>query len=251
MKGLVLAAGRGKRLNNITQGENKCLLKVNGKPIIQYTMEHLCNLKEITECIVVVGYKAEEVMNCLGNEMNGIKIIYCKQEEQKGLIHAMESAINALSGDDFMLVLGDEFIINNNYQDTIHTFYSSNCSCMIGVIKVDDINLVKKTYTFRFNDEQEMIDFIEKPEEPFNNYMGTGNVLFKGNVIYQLENVPVNPIRGEKELVGLFNLLLQSSNKISSFVVGDQYFNLNTCQDIELLNAAVVNNEECNEFIYA
>lgn len=251
MKGLVLAAGRGKRLNNITQGENKCLIKVNGKPIIQYTMEHLCNLKEITECIVVVGYKAEDVMKCIGNEMNGIKITYCKQEEQKGLIHAMESAINALSGDDFMLVLGDEFIINNNYQEAIHTFNSSNCSCMIGIIKVDDINMVKKTYTFRFNDEEDMIDFVEKPEEPFNNYMGTGNVIFKGNVSHLLENVPVNPIRGEKELVGLFNLLLKSTYKISSFVVGEKYFNLNTCQDIDLLNDAVGKYEESNELIYA
>lgn len=247
MKGLVLAAGRGKRLNNITQGENKCLIKVNEKPIIQYTMEHLCSLKDITECIVVVGYKAEEVMKCLGNEMNGVKIVYCKQEEQKGLIHAMESAIDALSGEDFMLVLGDEFIINNNYNDSIHTFYTSNCSCMIGIIEVEDINMVKKTYTFRFNDKQEMIDFIEKPEKPFNNFMGTGNVIFKGNVCCLLENVPIDPIRGEKELVGLFHLILQSNKKISSFVVGEQYFNLNTCQDIELLNTAMEKyNEECN-----
>lgn len=244
MKGLVLAAGRGKRLNHITQGENKCLIKVNGKPIIQYTMEHLCSLEHITECIVVVGYKAEEVMNCLGNEMNGVKISYCKQEEQKGLIHAMESAIIALSGEDFMLVLGDEFIINNNYDDAIHNFYSSNCSCMIGIIKACDINMVKKTYSFRFNDKQEMVDFIEKPENPFNNFMGTGNVIFKGNVCTLLENVPIDSIRGEKELVGLFHLLLQSNIKISSFIVGDQYFNLNTCQDIDLLNTAI-NNEEC------
>ena len=235
MKGLVLAAGRGKRLNDITQGENKCLIKLNGKAVIQYAVEKLCNIKEITECVVVVGYKAEEVMKIIGNEVAGIKITYCRQYEQKGLIHALETATEALRGDDFMMVLGDEVILDNQYQKSVTDFLQSDDMCKIGIIEVDDIELVKKTYTFRYDEQLHMIDFWEKPDKPYNNFMGTGNVLFGEEVLDMLDQVPVNPIRGERELVGLFNLLIEQKKHISSFVVGSQYINLNTRNDLEML----------------
>lgn len=239
MKGLVLAAGRGKRLNDITQGENKCLIKLNGKAVIQYAVEKLCSINEITECVVVVGYKAEEVMKIVGNEVAGIKITYCRQYEQKGLIHALESATEALRGDDFMMVLGDEVILDNQYQKSVTDFLQSDDMCKIGIIEADDIELVKKTYTFRYDEQLHMIDFWEKPDKPYNSFMGTGNVLFRDEVLNMLDQVPVNPIRGERELVGLFNYLIEQKQHISSFVVGSQYINLNTRNDLELLQKAL------------
>ena len=82
-----------------------------------------------------------------------------------------------------------------------------------------------------------MTSFVEKPVYPFNNYMGTGNVIFRRDVLDLLAEVPVNPIRGEKELVDLFNLILEKERSIGSFVVGDAYFNINTIEDFEAMEA--------------
>jgi dTDP-glucose pyrophosphorylase len=235
MKGLILAAGRGSRLTHITKGENKCLIEVNHKPVIVYAAEHLCSIEEITECIVVVGYKAQDVMEALGDKINGVNIVYCLQEEQLGLIHAMETGMPALNGEDFMMVLGDEFIIDNNYQEAVRDFTQSEDFCRIGYIEVNDKSLVKKTYTYRYDSSHHCVDFVEKPEKPYNHLMGTGNVLFRGDVLNMLLEVPVNPIRGERELVGLFTLLNKERKQINDFCVGKKYINLNTGNDVEIL----------------
>ncbi len=239
VKGLILAAGRGSRLNSVTKGDNKCLLQVGGKPVIRYTAEHICSLPEITECVVVVGYKAKDVIRCLGHEVNGTSIVYCLQEEQKGLIHAMESAAGVLDGEDFMMILGDEFIVENHYQEAVRRFQSSDCDAMIGIYDSPEIDFVRKTYTFRIDENNYVYDFVEKPQNPFNHLMGTGNVIFRGFTASILEQVPVNKTRGERELVDLFYLLQQGGGKILSFTVGENYINLNTKHDVELLDIAV------------
>lgn len=84
MKALVLAAERGNRINDITKGENKCLLKVNGKAVIEYNIENISSLKDINEIVVVAGYRSEDDMETLGREINGLKINYCVQRKKKG-----------------------------------------------------------------------------------------------------------------------------------------------------------------------
>ena len=60
MKGLILAAGRGKRLSPITDTRPKPMIPIGGKPILQYIIE---NLKEnhVNEITIVVGYKGEMI----------------------------------------------------------------------------------------------------------------------------------------------------------------------------------------------
>lgn len=235
MKGIILAAGKGSRLSQTISKKNKSLIEVHGKSLIRRNIENICALNEITECIVVVGHGAEEIMREVGNICNNKKIIYCIQREQKGLIDALQSAVYHLEGDDFFMVLGDEMIVNNNYMESIQKFQKSNNLCHVGIIHALDKESVKKTYTFKLDQNGNLSSFIEKPLSPYNLYMGTGNIFLKGSVLYMLDEVPINPERGERELVGLLNLILESNNEIPHFIVGDNYFNVNTKHDMELL----------------
>lgn len=238
MKGIVLAGGKGSRINAITNGGSKCLLNVNDKSLVSHNVANLCALNEIDECIVVVGYNADAVIQNLGYCCNGKQITYCFQKEQKGLIDALESALDKLKGNDFFMVLGDEIVLHNCYREALENFKKENISCLIGVIEVDNISLVKKTYTFELDQDKKMHSFIEKPTDPFNCYMGTGNVIFRKEVLDLLVDIPVNPIRGEKELVDMFNVILDKGGSIGSFIVGDAYFNVNTLEDYDALKSA-------------
>lgn len=236
MKGIILAAGKGSRLREVTNDLNKCLFPVNGKSLIKHNVERMCSLSEITECIIVVGYGAEAIMREIGNVVDNKKITYCIQQEQKGLVDALESAIIALDKEDFFMILGDEVIIEDNYSQALKKFIESNIYGSIGIIEVDNVALVRKTYTFIIDDNGNMSDFVEKPDVPFSSYMGTGNVFFKGEVLKLLDDVPISKKRGEKELVDVFNLILQRNQKVSSFIVGKSYININTREDIEMLD---------------
>lgn len=235
MKGVILAAGKGSRLREVTNELNKCLFRVNGISLIKHNVERMCSLKDITECIIVVGYGAEAVMREIGNVVNNKKIVYCIQQEQRGLVHALESAMLALNKEDFFMILGDEVILEDNYSKAVAEFIDSNVYSSIGIIEVDDVSLVRKTYTFRMDDNGNMSDFLEKPDVPYNSYMGTGNVFFKGEVLDLLAYVPISEKRGEKELVDVFNLIIERNHQVSSFVVGRSYININTREDIDML----------------
>lgn len=55
MQAMILAAGMGKRLKQLTQNNTKCMVKVNGVPMINRTLSQLerCSLSRI---VIVVGY---------------------------------------------------------------------------------------------------------------------------------------------------------------------------------------------------
>ncbi len=62
--------------------------------------------RDIDEIIIVVGYRAEEIINTYGTQYKNKKIKYVIQWERKGLVHAIECAKEAVGGDDFLLLPG-------------------------------------------------------------------------------------------------------------------------------------------------
>ncbi len=250
MKAVILAAGKGTRIGEFTAKNNKCLIPVEGQPLITYHIDNFARVECITECIIVVGYKAEGIIQQVGHSRNGMKITYCYQPEDKerGIIPSIESAIDVIN-DDFILALGDEFVYKNHYQETIEEFYKRQLQCMVGVIETENINEVKKNYTFRIRENGCLYDFVEKPEIPYNSYLGTGNIIFRKDVCELLSLVPMNSIRRERELVDLFQRIIQKGNLIHPYIVGEAYFNINTIHDYERLKQ-FLNSRRDNEYVY-
>ena len=61
MKAVIPAAGEGKRFNKDSTYMHKCLVPINGKALLLYTLENLTNIKEITECIVILNYSRNSI----------------------------------------------------------------------------------------------------------------------------------------------------------------------------------------------
>jgi NDP-sugar pyrophosphorylase family protein len=91
LKALVLAGGRGNRLNELSKEQNKCMIKIRGRHLIEYNLDHALDV-DAKEIVLVVGYKAETIINLLGNNYKGKPIQYVTQMEQNGLVHAIECA---------------------------------------------------------------------------------------------------------------------------------------------------------------
>jgi len=82
MKALILAGGRGSRLEEFTKDKNKSLLEIYGKTILENNLDRAADAK-VKEIILVVGYQKEEIMNKIGTEYKGIKVIYAIQKESR------------------------------------------------------------------------------------------------------------------------------------------------------------------------
>lgn len=237
MKALVLAGGRGKRLGEITQSKNKCILEINGKPLITFSLDCASKIN-VSEIVIVVGYQAEEVMHIIGNTYKGIPVRYVFQKEQRGLVHAIECGKEGIGKEDFFLFLGDELMVNPKHPEMIKRYGAENPFAIVGVIKVNNPNLISKTYGIREKDGA-IYDLIEKPDADSINaglvlkdIMGTGNIVFKNDVFKYIEATPINPKRGEKELPDMIKTAINDNQVVKFSVICDAYCNVNVKEEI-------------------
>ena len=117
MKAIILAAGRGKRLEDFTKGSPKCLLKIGNETVLEREIKMLisCGIKR-EDIFVVTGYKSEIVKPSCPNE------IYNPHFEDKDNSYSLGLALQEVEDDVIVLDadlcfesdLIDELLCNNN-----------------------------------------------------------------------------------------------------------------------------------------
>ncbi len=103
---IILAAGKGTRMNMVY--ENKVVLPLADKPMIQHIVEFIKKIK-IETTVVVVGFAKESVMEVL----KGFNLIYAEQIEPLGTGHALICALNKLPEEveNVFVVYGDDAVL--------------------------------------------------------------------------------------------------------------------------------------------
>lgn len=232
MKALILAGGRGKRMGQATLQKNKCMTVVAGKPLIQYSLDLACKTN-VSEIVILVGYMADEIIKTFGANYGGKPIKYALQNEQRGLVHAIECASPYLEKEDFILMLGDELMIEPHYKEMLEKFSKENLFALCGTVQVQKKELVSKTYSLVEGQDGAIFRLVEKPENPHNNIMGTGNIIFNNQILSFIEKTPINQKRGEKELPDLVQAAIDHGKKVKSFLICKNYLNVNDPLELE------------------
>ncbi|MBF0458837.1 MAG: nucleotidyltransferase family protein [Nitrospirae bacterium] len=233
MKALLLAGGRGNRINELSSVRNKCMINIDGRPVIEYALKHAADAG-VEEIVLVVGYKAEEIINSVGNKYKDTPVKYVIQWEQKGLVHAMECARETIAGSDFILFLGDELMVNPRHRRMIEEFSNNNGGvfALCGVLWVDNTDMIRRTYTMIKDESGRIYRLVEKPRNPLNNFMGTGSCVFKNEIFDYAAVTPIHHQRKEKELPDLIQCAIDDGKTVKSFVVCDRYANINSFVDL-------------------
>ncbi len=231
IKALILAGGRGKRLEKVASNTNKCILPFNGKPLICYSIEN-AYLANVSEIVIVVGYRAEDIINEIGIVYKDLRIKYVIQKEQKGLVNAIECAREMIEGANFMTFLGDEILVQPRHHKMVQIFRSKPIFTICGVTEARRLTDVSKTYAVIEAEDSRIFRLVEKPRKPFNNTMGTGNCIFQNDIFDYIERTPINQMRGEKELPDLIQCAIDEGRTVVSFNIGSGYLNINTENEI-------------------
>jgi bifunctional UDP-N-acetylglucosamine pyrophosphorylase/glucosamine-1-phosphate N-acetyltransferase len=124
MKGIILAAGKGERLQPLTDRKPKVLLPVCNKPLIAYQIE-LLRTQGIDEIAVVVGHLKEQI------DLEGVKLY--EDRLIKGTATALHAAKDFID-DDFVLMYGDLLFDITNFSAILDNENS------IAVVKVEDVS---------------------------------------------------------------------------------------------------------------
>ena len=238
MKALILAGGRGKRLEVCSAGCNKCMMEFAGRPLIEWSLEN-CVGTSPEEIVVVVGHLAEQIINHYGNAYRGIRIRYAIQREQRGLVHAIETAAPFLGSSDFMLLLADEILLDPNHLAMVERFRQGDVFALCGLTVAPDSVAVRKTYAVFEDEGGRILRLVEKPRRAINQYQGTGNCIFSSGILEYIEYTPISQARNEKELPDLIQCAIDDGHIVRSFLVGGRYININTVEDVGLAEEAV------------
>ena len=116
MHAVILAAGRGTRMQGLTAYTPKPLLEVSGKSLLVHKLEALP--PEVTEVIIVIGYQGEQITAALGDSHAGRPIRYVVQEELNGTAGALWLCAPYLTG-RFIVMMGDDLYAREDIERTI------------------------------------------------------------------------------------------------------------------------------------
>ncbi len=105
MQAVILAAGRGKRMADLTNETPKPLLKFEGQTLLEQKLSILP--PEITEVLIVVGYLKEKIVTEIGDSYRGIPIRYITQSEPLGTAHALWCCREFLH-EKFIVLMSDD-----------------------------------------------------------------------------------------------------------------------------------------------
>lgn len=156
MQAIILAAGMGKRLGNLTQDNTKCMVKVNGVSLIDRMLTQLSKL-DLVRVILVVGYKGEILRNYVGRTYKGLKIEYIENPiyDRTNNIYSLSLAEKELQEDDTLLIESDLI-----FDDTLFPMIVDN--------PYPNLALVAKYETWmdgtmvRLDEDNNIVNFVPK-----------------------------------------------------------------------------------------
>src|SRR6266478_1403419 len=139
MKAVILAAGKGTRMRELTNALPKPMLKVQGKPILEHILAGLSGAG-IQDVFVVTGYRAEVVEDHFGGgELLGMRIAYGRQAVQDGTGKAPELAKDFVGKDAFLLTYGDILVKPETYPQMLARFREGQFSGLVTVTASEDV----------------------------------------------------------------------------------------------------------------
>jgi glucose-1-phosphate thymidylyltransferase len=211
MKAVVLAAGKGTRLRPLTDEKPKALVRVAGRPLLDHVFEQLIGVG-ISEFVVVVGYRKQQIIDRYEDAYQGVPITYAHQREQRGLAHALLQAEPYVDA-EFALMLGDN-VFRANLGDVVERQRQGEVDAAFLVEEVP-LSEAQRYGVCRTNERGEIVEVVEKPEDPPSNTVMTGFYTFSTAVFHACHLVQPSD-RGEYELTDTIDLLLQSGRTIDA-----------------------------------
>jgi UDP-N-acetylglucosamine diphosphorylase / glucose-1-phosphate thymidylyltransferase / UDP-N-acetylgalactosamine diphosphorylase / glucosamine-1-phosphate N-acetyltransferase / galactosamine-1-phosphate N-acetyltransferase len=160
MKAVILAAGKGTRMKELTHELPKPMLPVQGRPILEHILEGLL-AAGIRDVCLITGWKAEVIEAHFGDGSRfGARIQYARQVVQDGTGKAPEYAKEFVGSSDFLLTYGDILVRPETYQRMVDRWRGGTFGGLLTVTEGQDVT----QGGLNFFDEQFCLTrLVEKP----------------------------------------------------------------------------------------
>jgi glucose-1-phosphate thymidylyltransferase len=235
MKALVLAGGSGSRLRPITHTYAKQLLPVANKPVLFYGLEAIRDAG-ITDVGIVVGDTAPAIQDAVGDgSAFGLTATYLRQDAPRGLAHAVTVGRDFLGGDDFVMYLGDNFIVGG-ITPLVEEFRSSRPDAQIMLTSVPD---PRQFGVAELDTAGEVVGLEEKPQHPKSDLALVGVYIFTP-AVHEAVSQLAPSWRGELEITEAIQWLIDQGRKVRSTTITGYWKDTGNVADMLEVNRMVL-----------
>ena len=229
---VILAAGRGTRMRELTAEVPKPMIEVRGKPVLQHIIEGLRDAG-IRELLVIVGYHADTVQNFFGDgSRHDVSIQYATQTVQDGTGRVVQLAKKFVGKSPFILSYGDILVDPVNYKRVADL--PENIAAIITVTRGEDVTKGGAVFV---NDQMELVDLREKsqPGEVKSPWYNAGLYAFRPSIFEFTVKLKPSP-RGEYELTDAIRGLAQSRKKVKALELMGEWADVRDPEILAKLN---------------
>ncbi|SFF17239.1 glucose-1-phosphate thymidylyltransferase [Paenibacillus catalpae] len=213
MKGLILCAGKGSRLYPFTNNLPKTLIPVANTPLLQLSIVKLMELGIDRIGVVIHPSQEADIRGQFGEgEALGISITYIYQHEAKGIANALKQAKDYISGDAFLLLLGDNLIsapLSDLKSDV--EFGGVQASLLLAEVAVP------QDYGIAEIQDSRIIGLEEKPAHPKSNLAVLGGYAFTKEIFDAVDEITPSK-RGEYEITDAIQWLIDQQHAVAYHV---------------------------------
>ena len=233
MKAVILAAGKGTRMKDLTDAVPKPMLKVQGRPVLEHILDGLI-AAGLREFCIITGWRAEVIEGHFGDGARlDVKIGYARQAVQDGTGKAPELAKDFVGTDNFLLTYGDILVKPQTYQQMLKRFGEGNFSGLLTVTAGEDVT----KGGLNFFDEQFCLKrLIEKPGPAQLDRLRAEGWLKPGQPVWYNAGIYIfRPLlfdftaglrkspRGEYELTDAISAMTAAGHRIAGLEIKDRW----------------------------
>ncbi len=231
-RAVVLAAGRGTRMRELTNDVPKPMIEVRGKPVLQHIVEGLRDAG-VRKFLIIVGYHAETVRNFFEDgRRHDVTIQYATQTVQDGTGRVVNLARDFTDASPFVLSYGDILIGQENYKRVVDL--PDDVEAVITVTRGEDVSKGGAVFV---NEQMELVDLREKPKpgEPSSPWYNAGLYAFRPSIFEFIEKLKPSA-RGEYELTDAIRDLAHSGKKVRALELTGEWADVRDPEILAKLN---------------
>ncbi len=204
MKAVILAAGKGKRMEPLTLTRPKPLFPIAGKPLIDWIVQEIRDLG-VSEILIVTNESDGKIKEHFKSD-KGIGFVH--QEEQLGTAHAL-SMIKGMT-DSALVINGDNLPRASDLKKLLKFHKEKGSACTLSVREEKDVSHLSSVV---FDKQGKVNEIIEKPKDPPSNFASLGVYVFEREALEEMGKLERSE-RGEYEIPDAIQNLISRNRPV-------------------------------------
>ncbi|HEY2115307.1 MAG TPA: nucleotidyltransferase family protein [Candidatus Angelobacter sp.] len=222
MKAFILAAGNGTRLRPLTDSVPKCLLPIQGVPLLEIWRNN-CEAAAITDVLVNAHAHAEEVKEFAATQKSGVKVSIVEEPHLLGSAGTLAENRAFVAGEKAFFVLYGDVLTNVDLRQMLAFHQQKNLAATLGIYQVPDPGRCGIVTV----DEDDVIqEFVKKPKRPVSNWAFSG-VMIAGQEIFDLL-----PDRRPADIG--FDVLPKMAGRMAGYAITEYLIDIGTLANYEM-----------------